>query len=299
MTPLNERHPPARACRAAAFLACVVTSVCSSAAATPAIEVSDDLQRVVTLDKPAARIVSLAPHLTELVYSAGAGDRLVGVSRHCDYPPPVAQLTRVSDHTTFNYELISELRPDLVLVWKAGLKDTALRRLVSLYRNVYVSGPADFKDVAENVVEIGALTGDAAQARHAADTFLRAIDELGARHARKRPVRTLYLVWHDPPMTVGGDHWISRAIGLCGGVNVFADVFTDVVRINRESLRLVKADVILHSLGDALSPDHLAALTGSSGAADDTPVFHVEGDSLQRPSLRLAHSAARLCRLIH
>ncbi len=279
-------------------------AVCAAAAgparaADSTAAVNDDLQRAVSLDRPAARIVSLAPHLTELVHSAGAGGKLVGVSRHCDYPPSVAQLPKVSDHVTFNYELISKLEPDLVLVWKAGLKDAALRKLVSLYRNVYVSNPTGFTGIAENVAEIGALTGNATQAQRAAGAFLREINGLAARYARPQPVKTLYLLWHDPPMTIGGNHWISRTLGLCGGVNVFADAFTDVVRLNRESLQLTQADVVLHSLKDYSDPNRSAVFGKALGpAASKTPVFYVESDLIRRPSLRLAQSAMQLCRLI-
>ncbi len=270
--------------------------------ATPAagLDVSDDLQRTVSLDRPAARVVSLAPHLTELLHSAGAGDKLVGVSRHCDYPPTVTALPKVSDYTTINYELITELQPDLILVWNAGLKDAALRKLVSLYRNVYVSNPAGFEGVAENLVEIGTLTGSAAHARQAADVFLREIDDLAARHTRPQPVKALYLIWHDPLMTVGADHWISRALGVCGGVNIFADAIADVVRLNRESLQLRPADVILRGMETPANPNHSAALERALGpAAGKAPVRYIQDDLIQRPSLRLVQGTASMCRALH
>ena len=293
----NHLHLPGRAFTLTLSAACLIAAADLAQAGNPVIEVKDDLQRTVSLKSPARRIISLAPHLTELVYSAGAGNSLVGVSRHCDYPPQVAALPRVSDHTTFNYELISRLKPDLVLVWKAGLKDTTLNRLASLYRSVYVSGPIDFGNIAENLIEIGILTGNTVPARRAADSFLHEIDTLAARHTRSQPVKTLYLLWHTPPITVGSNHWISRVITLCGGTNIFASTLADIVTVNRESLRLMYPDVVLHSF-KMVSGDP-AALIQPLGLPNTNPVFYIESDSVQRPSLRLAQGAAQLCRLIH
>ena len=260
-----------------------------------ALQVTDDLQRSVTLEQAAHRIVSLAPHLTELAYSAGAGDKLVGVSRHCDHPPAVTQLPKISDHTTINYELVTGLKPDLILVWAAGLRSTALRKLTTLYDNVYVSDPKSFADIAENVIEIGVLAGNEKPARQAADHFLREISALGTRYARQAPVKTLYLVWRTPLMTVGNSHWISRAIHICGGVNIIDDAHADVVTLNRESVQLIPIDMVLHNLRDhASDPSALARSLDLN-----VPIFHVEDTLLHRPSLRLPLGIAPMCRLIH
>ena len=262
-----------------------------------ALELRDDLQRTISINQPATRIVSLAPHLTELVHSAGAGDKLVGVSRHCDYPPSVAQLPKISDYATINYELLIKLQPDLILVWNAGLKDTHLRKLVSLYDNVYVSNPLGFEDIAENVTEIGLLAGTTTQARQAATTFLQKTSSLNARYAQAPPIKTLYLVWHNPPMTIGGSHWVSQAINLCGGVNVFADAITGIVNLNRESLQLTQADIVLHSLKNYADPKHSTSFSKTLGLT--TPSFYIKDDLIQRPSLRFIQGTEQLCRIIH
>ena len=262
-----------------------------------ASEVIDDLRRTVSMDRPAERVVSLAPHLTELVYSAGAGDRLVGVSRHCDYPPAVSELPKVSDHVTVNHELLAKVRPDLVLVWGAGLKDVTLHKLTSLYGNVYVSMPDDFRGIAKNLLDIAALTGRPALGQRTASRFLDEIDDIAARYADAPPVETLYLLWHVPPMTINGEHWISEALALCNGNNVFADAAMGVVRINRESLQLLRVDVLVHSLREYESrPKALSALLG---LPDNLPVSYIEDDLMQRPSLRIAHSIDKLCRIVH
>ena len=260
-------------------------------------KVVDDLQRTVSMNEPAKRIASLAPHLTELVYSAGAGDRLVGVSRHCDYPPAVSELPKVSDHVTVNHELLAKTRPDLILVWGAGLKDVTLHKLVSLHDNVYVSKPADFRGIAKNLLDIATLTGHPTLGQQTASRFLEEIDDIAARHADTPPVKTLYLLWHVPPMTINGTHWISEAMTLCNASNVFADAAMQVVQINRESLQLLRIDVLVHSLRDYISrPGTLLAMLG---LPDTLPVSYIEDDLIQRPSLRIVRSLDKLCHLIH
>ncbi len=287
--------------RALALRSVRVTLLLSCVASMPhpdaAPRVVDDLQRIVSMDGLAERVVSLAPHLTELVYSAGAGEKLVGVSRHCDYPPAVSQLPKVSDHVSINYELLSQARPDLVLVWGAGLKDITLHKLVSLYGNVYVSGPDTLRGIAKNLLDIATLTGHPTLGQRNATQFLQEIEAIATRYADARTVETLYLLWHVPPMTINGAHWISGTLELCNGRNVFADVAMNVVQINRESLQLLKIDILVHSLQEYASQPK--ALSAMLGLPDTLPVSYIEDDLIQRPSLRIARSADELCRIIH
>ena len=276
-----------------------VSTICAMAMVHSAtgLEVIDDLQRTISINSPAKRIVSLAPHLTELVHSAQAGKQLVGVSRHCNYPQSVKKLPAVSDYTTINYELLTQLEPDLVLVWNAGLKNTTLHKLTTLYNNVYVSNPLDFDDIAENLREISILAGHAKATQQTVTHFLRDINDLAIRYTQTTPVKTLYLLWHTPPMTVSNTHWISKVINLCNGTNVFADAITDIIKLNRESLQLTPMDVVVHSLSDySTQPDKLAKVLS---LPKKLPIFYIQGDLIQRPSLRITQSAAKLCQIIN
>lgn len=247
------------------------------------IEVTDDVGRQIRLAQPAQRIISLAPHLTELTFSAGAGKQLVGVSRHCDYPAQAQTLPQVSDYRSINYEQIVLLKPDVVLVWQAGLRQAALKRLGMLAEAVYVSAPQDFADIAHNLKNIGRLSGNDAIATQHADMFLRDIMQLGNRYQTGSYVPVIYLIWAMPPITVNGNHWISRILNLCGGHNVYADLPTEVAQVSRESLLLNHTAVIITSRREEWLP-------ASSIFMEDTLI--------QRPSLRVAEAAERMCKTI-
>ncbi len=275
----------------AARWACCLAAVPTAAAG---IGATDDWGREVTRDTPAASVVSLAPHLTELVYSAGAGERLVGVSAHCDYPARVASLPRVADYRSINYERLVMLAPELVLVWGAGLKHAALRRMDALGLNVWVSQPKSFDDVARNLEAIGRLTGRAAHAAREAERFRRRMNALRVTYgAGARRQKTLYIVWDAPLMAAGRDTWISAALESCGGVNVLADAGAGFAIVSRETALMTGAELVLHGIARDFGEDAVAALF-----AKRVETAYVHPDLVQRPSLRLADGVETICRLI-
>ena len=250
------------------------------------IKVYDDLDRLVRLTRPAQSIVSLAPHLSELVFSANAASKLVGVSKHCDYPAAVKNIRIVSDYQTINYEALALLQPDLILVWQAGLTSRQLQTLQKLAPAVYISNAKTFADIRDNLIDIGTLSG--LPTHKQATTFMQKIHSLRTRYARARKVPIIYLLWADPPMTITHGHWINTSIELCGGRNVYAELPTtagNTAILQRESLGLHPQAWVLHH------SDH-----PSYRIHTRTKLFHVP--ALQRPSLRIAEATAQLCQLI-
>ena len=266
------------------FLGLLLLTVCDNKAQT--IQATDDTGRNIRLTQPAQRLISLAPHLTELVFSADAGDQLVGVSRYCDYPPRVKTLLQVSDYQTINYEQIALLQPDVILVWQAGLKAAVLKKLNTLAEAVYVSAPENFTDIARNLKTIGRLSGNPEIAARRADIFLDNITRLRDQYQTNRRLPVIYLLWINPLMTVNRNHWIGRLLNLCGGRNVYADMPAEVVKINRESLLLNQTALITHSITNT----SVEWLPKSS-------VF-ITGALMQRPSLRIAEAAKEMCEII-
>ena len=262
------------------------------AAASDADElvVVDDWQRTVSLEAPARRIVALAPHLTELVYSAGGGDRLVGVSEHSDYPPQALALPVVADYRTFNRELLVKLAPDLILVWGVMLKQPVFQRLSAGGYNFYVSQPSDFVDIAETLEDIGSLIGRPQQSIALADEFRKTLASLS------RPLQagreTAYLLWLKPTLTINRSSWMSKAIGLCGGTNIYADLKPEVVRLGRETLLRSHPDYIIHSFESAMTKEAVINLFG-----EEIPTYYVDSDLIQRPSLRIVKGVEKICRI--
>lgn len=256
------------------------------------ITVNDDWQRNVSLDSPAKRIIALAPHLTELVYEAGAGERLVGVSDYSDYPPPALELPVVSDYRTFNHELIIQLNPDLILVWGLTLKQPIFQKFKSIAYNFYVSQPENFEQIARNFEDIAKLVGKLPEARMKANAFRLKLKSLS--HPPQSERRTAYLLWLQPTLSINKKSWISKAIRLCGGINIFADLQPETVRLGREALLSAKPDYVLHSLGPDIEPDTIAKLFGAVGK-----IHYIEPDLVQRPSLRIIGGVEQICQIYH
>ena len=264
-----------------------------TAAAQP-VSVTDDRGKTVTLARPAQRVVALAPGLAELAHAAGAGTRLVGVSRHSDFPPEVRALPPVGDAARVDFERIAALRPDLVLAWRSGNSPADVERLERLGFPAYVSEPQRLVDIARHLRAIGTLAGTRGAADKAAADFERAVDALRFEHSFKRRVRVFYEVWRKPLMTVGGTHLISEVITACGGENVFGDLAQLSPTIGAEALIAAKPEAVIGGTGSAetwLREARERALAPLKGV----PVFYVNPDLLQRPTPRIVEGARAVC----
>lgn len=200
----------------AALLLCV-----AQAQAQP-VAVSDDRGHSISLARPAQRVVALGPHLAELVFASGGGARLVGVLRYSDYPDAVRQLPIVGDAFALNLERIAQLKPDLVVVWHSGIAQRQREQLQALNVPVYESEIRRVDEIASTLARLGTLLGTREVADAASAALLKRWSALQARYAGRPPVRVFYQLWHQPLMTINGEHLIAQAITACGGVNVFA-----------------------------------------------------------------------------
>lgn len=211
------------------------------------VEVRDDTGRLIRLDEPARRIVSLAPHITENVFAAGAGKRLVGVSAYSNFPAEAQALPHVSSFNSINAEAILALRPDLVVAWVTGNPREAVARLDSLGLTVFRSEPRQLVDIASNIEAIGRLAGTASQATLVAQALRQRIAMITERYSARAVLRVFYQVWDAPLMTVNGAHIITDALRRCGAENVFASLRLAAPVVSMESAVAVNPDVIVFS----------------------------------------------------
>nr|MBP6490778.1 ABC transporter substrate-binding protein [Thauera sp.] len=165
------RLPPFRISTAAASAALATLLTLGSPAAAAGIELEDDTGRKLALAAPAQRIVSLAPHVTEMLFAAGAGERVVGAVDYSDYPEAAQRITRVGGYTRIDLEAVAALRPDVVIGWQSGNREGDLTRLQALGIPVYLSEPRNLEDVARNLERLGRLAGSERTAQAAASTF--------------------------------------------------------------------------------------------------------------------------------
>lgn len=211
------------------------------------VTVEDSLGRTVQLGSPAQRIVALAPHLVENLFSAAAGTRLVGVVSHSDYPPGATDIPEVGSYNAYSLETIASLRPDLIVMWGSGNGMRTLAKLELLGVPVYVSELRRLDDIPGDIRALGTLAGT----RHEADAEARRVEQalahLRSRYSALASVAVFYEIWNEPLQTINGDHLISQVIELCGGRNIFADLPTLAPRINIESVLARAPDAIVAS----------------------------------------------------
>jgi iron complex transport system substrate-binding protein len=273
--------------------------LCSSAA-WGQIVVRDDYGKDVRLPQPAARIVSLAPHLTELLYDAGAGDRVVGAVDFSDYPPEARSLPRVGSDARIDLEAVLALRPDLVVAWPNAGSLRAVDRLSELGVPVFRSEPRELDDIARTLERLGRLAGNAAQADAAAGAFRQRATALRTKYAGGRKVRVFYEIWDRPLLTVNSAHVISKVIALCGGENVFGGLPLLVPEVDREAVLRANPEVIVASGSNGAEPEWLEAWKRFPGlaAADASHLYAIPADLIQRHTPRLLDGAERLCTIL-
>jgi len=259
------------------------------------VAVTDDRATVIRLQQPARRIVTLAPHLTELVFAAGAGSRLAGVARFSNHPPEARLLPVVSDAIHTDVERLLALKPDLVLAWRSGTPPETVARIERAGLPVFVSGATRLDDVGRGIEAIAALAGTVAAGASARAAFARGLDELRARRPAGPPVRVFYEIWPAPLMTVNGGHVISEIIALCGGLNVFGGLRPLTPEISKEALLAARPEVVLGGSSAETSLAYAARWAALPPPLSTLPAHHVAPDLIQRPTPRLLEGARLVC----
>ncbi|MFO7530120.1 MAG: cobalamin-binding protein [Marinobacter sp.] len=261
---------------------------------------TDALDREVCLPEPAGRVASLSPGATELLFSAGAGDSVVAVSAWSDYPPPAADLPRVGDSNRLDLEAIVGLEPDLVVAWTDGNSRAQLERIADLGVPVFWLAPRTFEDIARAAEVLGRLTGHTPVAERQARQFRDGVSALRATYRDRQAVRVFYQVWNQPLMTVNGEELISKAIALCGGTNVFADLSRLVPRISVETVLAADPEVIVTAGRDDADHDWLERWQAypSLSAVASGNLYLVSPSLLQRPTFRMLEGARELCGIL-
>ena len=261
------------------------------------ISVVDDSGGTVRLAQPAKRIVSLAPHLTETLFAAGAGERIVGTVDYSEYPVAASKIARIGGYSRIDLERVAALRPDLIIAWQSGNAAAHLDRLRALAIPIYLSQPNRLTDVAGEIERLGVLAGSSAVADRAAESFRQRLAGLQKRYGSLPPVRTFYQIWKQPLMTVGRRQIISDVIKLCGGDNVFGKLETMAASVTVEAVIAANPEVIVASGMDEARPEWLDDWNRWTSilAVARGNLFFIPPDLIQRHTPRLLEGAERLC----
>jgi iron complex transport system substrate-binding protein len=241
------------------------------------------------------RIVTLAPNLAELVYTAGAGDALVGVSAFSNYPPAVEALPLVGDAFMIDQERLALLRPELLLAWESGTPAHVVDELRQAGYEVEVIRTRSLGDISAALLRIGELAGTVQHAREVAADFAASLQELGDRNDAAEPIRVFYQVSDRPLYTVGREHYVSELIELCGGRNVFADVGELAPAIDVEAVVDRDPEVMLAS--DDAGEDAFGEWDRWPSIAANRygNRFLLPADELSRPTTRVLVAGEAVC----
>lgn len=242
----------------------------------------------------ARRIVSLAPNVTELLYAAGAGDRLVGASAWSDHPAAARRVTRIGDAFRFDYERILTLRPDLVIAWESGTPTAAIARLRALGARVVVLPVGALADVATAIETLGRLAGTPAPAGRAAAEFRAGLAQLRADYRARSRVAVFVQVDDQPLFTVTGRHLISEILALCGGDNIFADLPGLAPAVDLEAVIARDPQAIVYA-GHATDPAGAWRQYGGITAVRRGNVFKIPADEIARATPRILDGARHVC----
>ena len=290
----HQRFLSAFICAQSAFI-CVFTAFWITASTAAEISLRDDLERPVTLKEPAQRIVTLAPFLTELVYTAGAGERVVGVSAFSDYPPEAGKLPQVSTAAGFSIERIAALRPDLVLVWQDSVRPEDIERITRFGAAVFVAHARNLEDVPRLLRAIGRLTGRDVAA--AIGDYERKLARLRRENAGRPRVSAFLEIWNRPLTTIAGRHFMNEALEICGATNVFKDLDGVAPVVSWEEVYQRDPAVIVGASSAANAEDFRAnwRIRDTLSAVKADRLVFVDADRIQRLTARTPDGIAALC----
>ena len=243
------------------------------------------------------RLISLAPHITELLFAVGAGEQIVGTVSYSDYPEQANHIPRIGSYDKINYEAVVAKRPTLVIGWQTGNGSDSLARLEELGLSVYSHEPRSLEDVAESLSILGRITGNGEQGEQQSEQFLQRLSQLRKEYSKLTPVTMYYQLWNEPQMTVNDEHLIADVIRLCGGQNIFADAVPLVPKISVESILRREPEVIVATGMAGERPEWLDDWRkwSSIPAAKNQQLYHIHPDLLHRHSPRILEGAEQLC----
>ncbi|MRX11703.1 ABC transporter substrate-binding protein [Pseudoduganella sp. FT25W] len=279
------------------LLAAALFAAAVAANASP-VTVRDDDGNVVTLPKPAQRVIAMAPHVTELLFAAGAGDKIVGAVTYSDYPEAAKKIPRVGDNRLIDMERVAAMKPDLIVIWMHGGFERQIEGLRKLGIPLFHSEPAKLDAIADNVERLGQLMGTESVANATAADIRQQFAALTKQYASRPPVRLFYQVWDKPLYTLSSKSIVSDSIRLCGGVNIFADQKVTAPVVSIEAVLQANPEAIIGTSEKDYGSVDLWKPYGTLLAVQNSNLFRLQGDLLNRAGPRMVAGTKALCEKI-
>lgn len=247
--------------------------------------------------KKPLKIVSLAPHLTEWVYSLGLGDNLLAVSDYSDFPEAAKTLPRIADYQGADIAAIITLSPDLVLAWDGGNKPQDIQKLSALGLNVFKSRITDIRDIASELIRLGELTQTQKTANALSSQFIERLGELETQFAKPELDTVFYYSWTSPLMTIGPNAWANKLLNICGAQTLFYDSPVDYPQVSVKDVLSRQPKVLIAA--SKSSQETLAKFWQPHRQFLHAPIITVNPDVTSRFSLRLIDELKMMCNSIN
>ncbi len=261
----------------------------------------DHAGRNVSIENAPSRIVSLAPSITELIFAIGQGERVVGVTRYCNYPPQTSSIAKVGGMLDPDFERILLLKPDIVMISKEGSRRDVVSRLESLGIKTFILGSGSISGILDSIRVLGKITNSEDKSEALINELIERIESIRKQSRGLRRIRVLFLIWERPMIAVGGGTFIDEMIELAGGLNVARNGITRYPRLSREDILRMNPEVIILT-GDLNGRD----ISGEDGsllkmvdAVKDGRVYRVNPDYYERPGTRFIEGVEELFRILH
>jgi iron complex transport system substrate-binding protein len=255
----------------------------------------DEQGRAVKIDADPQRIISLAPSVTETLFALGLGDRIVGVTSYCDYPPEAGRKEPIGDTLRPNLEKIVALKPDLVIASTASQLEQFVRRLDELGIPIYVTNPRGIDDVLASIARIGEITGARARAVELTHSLRARIDATERRVATLEKPKVLFLLGAEPLITAGATSFVTDLIRRAGGKSISDDAPGDYPQYSLETAIAKRPEVIFLQAGESALPSRLK----QTPAAESGRVYRLNDDLLLRPGPRIVEGLEQMAEKIH
>jgi iron complex transport system substrate-binding protein len=270
--------------------------MCAAVHAGATVSVVDDTGRTVTLRQPARRIVSLAPHTTEMLFAAGAGPYVVGVTEYSDYPPEAKKLPSVGSGVSLDLERILQLQPDLIVGWNNGNAGAQIAKFESLGIPLFKSEPHDFGAIASSLERLAHLAGTDATGAAAASNFRAKWKQLESQYGNRPKLRVFYQIWRKPLMTLNDAATPSSVLRVCGAENIFGGLPQIAPTVSLEAVLKADPDALIASIGENDDPLAEWRHFPKMKAIERGNLLLVDGNLLNRSGPRIMAGAESLCR---
>ncbi|RNF28277.1 cobalamin-binding protein, partial [Massilia aurea] len=269
-----------------------------TAHAEAAITVKDDAGLAVTVAKPALRVVSMAPSVTELLFAAGGGNQIVGAVNYSDYPEAAKRIPRIGSNREIDMELLISLKPDLIVAWRHNSSERQIEMVRRLGIPVFQSDPQTLDGIPDAVLRLGQLLGTDAAAKATATQLREQLAGLRAKYANRSTVRTFYQVWDKPLYTLSGKHILTDAMKLCGGENIFDKLTVTAPIVSIESVLQANPEAIIATAEKNYGGVELWKPYGTLAAVRSNNLFTLDGHLLNRAGPRMVQGTAAMCEVL-